>query len=69
MADNQDPDWGKALGVGFEIAVGVGLGALIGYFADTKLHSAPWGLLVGVLVGVSAGMYLLIREAIRMNKD
>ena len=70
MAPNDnDVNWGKVAGVGFEIAVGVGLGALLGRLVDGKLHSGPWGLLVGVLVGCAAGMYLLSKEAVKMNKD
>ena len=30
---------------------------------------APWGLLACTMLGLAAGMYLLIRDAIRMNKD
>jgi F0F1-type ATP synthase assembly protein I len=66
---DNDVDWGKVAGVGFEIAVGVGLGALVGTFVDRRFHTKPWGLLVCVMLGVAAGMYLLIKEAIRANRD
>ncbi len=66
---DNDVNWGKVAGVGFEIAVGVGLGALAGTFVDRHLHTSPWGVLIGILVGCAAGMYLLIKEAVKMNKD
>ncbi len=66
---DNEVDWGKVAGVGFEIAVGVGLGALVGTFVDRRFHSSPWGVLIGVMLGVAAGMYLLIKEALRANKD
>ena len=69
MANNDDTNWGKVLGVGFEVAVGVGLGALVGTFVDRHFHCSPWGVLAGVLIGCAAGMYLLVKEAIRLNKD
>lgn len=69
MAANEGPDWGKALTVGFEVAVGVGLGWVVGTFIDRKFGSAPWGLIIGILGGCAGGMYLLIKEVGRMNKD
>jgi F0F1-type ATP synthase assembly protein I len=61
--------WGKFLGLGLEVAVGVGLGYLAGSWLDRKYNWTPWGVTVGSLVGLAAGMYLLLKEAIRMNKD
>jgi F0F1-type ATP synthase assembly protein I len=52
-----------------EIAVGAVLGYAVGAWLDRKYHWTPWGVLVGTLVGVAAGMYLLIKEAIRINRD
>jgi F0F1-type ATP synthase assembly protein I len=66
---NEEPGWGKYLGLGLETAVGVGLGYLVGYWLDRKFGWAPWGVLVGTMAGVAGGMYLLIKEAIRMNRD
>ncbi len=67
--DNQDTDWGKFLGIGLEMAVGAGLGYAVGTWLDKRYHWAPWGVTVGTLVGIAAGMYLLIKEAIRINRD
>ena len=69
MPQQDDVNWGKIAGVGFEIAVGVGIGALVGTFVDRRAHTAPWGVLIGVLLGCAAGMYLLIKEALKANKD
>ena len=64
-----EPGWGKYLGIGLETAVGVGLGYAIGLWLDKKFGWSPWGIVVGTLAGVAGGMYLLIKEAIRMNRD
>ena len=70
MAKNQDDqNWGQYLGVGLQMAVGAGLGWLVGSWLDRKYGWTPWGMTIGVLVGLAAGMYLLIKEALRMNKD
>ncbi len=71
MADTGGgPDTGgPGLTQGLEIAVGVGLGVVIGMWWDRHHGSAPWGLLIGLLLGCAAGMYLVIKEAIRSNKD
>jgi F0F1-type ATP synthase assembly protein I len=66
--DNQDSGWGKNLAMGFEVAVGVGLGSWVGTWFDRRYHSDPWGLLAGVLLGCAAGMYLLIKESVRNDK-
>lgn len=68
MPDNSG-NWGKYLGLGLEVAVSVAVGALIGYWADTRLGCSPWGLLTGCLLGLASGMYTLLKVALRANKD
>ena len=67
--DSQDQNWGKYLGIGLEIAVGALLGYFIGSWLDGKFGWNGKGVLFGVMIGVAAGMYLLIKEAIKMNRD
>lgn len=64
-----DANWGRFAGVGLEVGVGVGLGALIGYWIDKRFGFSPWGLLVGAMLGFAGGMYLLLKETLRMNRD
>jgi F0F1-type ATP synthase assembly protein I len=66
---NQDSDWGKYLGLGLETAIGAGIGYAVGAWLDRRYGWAPWGVTVGTLLGVFAGMYLLIKEGLRMNRD
>jgi len=62
----------RAMGVvsvcGLDIAVLILIGVLAGLFADSHLHSAPWGLLVGLFSGLIAGLYtayLIIAPIVR----
>jgi F0F1-type ATP synthase assembly protein I len=69
MADQNEPNWGKVASLGLEVAAGVGLGLLVGNWMDRRWHWNSWGILVGGMVGLAAGMYLLIRETMRINKN
>lgn len=69
MPQNGDQNWGKHVGVGLQILVGVGLGYVVGSWLDRKYGWVPWGVMVGSMLGLAGGMYLLIKDAIRINKD
>ena len=69
MSDPDNPNWGRYLGLGLEMAIGVGLGLIVGQWLDKRFGWTPWGMLIGVFAGLAGGMYLLIKEAIRANKD
>ena len=69
MPGTDDPNWGKYAAVGLQMAVGVALGVFVGNWLDKKYGWAPWGVFVCTMLGLAGGMYLLIKDAIRMNKD
>jgi ATP synthase protein I len=69
MPKGDDQNMGRALGLGFQVLAGAVLGFLVGSWVDRKFQTAPWGLIVGLVVGLAAGMYQLIREGIRINKS
>jgi ATP synthase protein I len=64
-----DQNWGQYLGIGLQIGVGTALGYFVGSWLDRRYGWGPWGTLVGAMLGLASGMYLMIRDAIRMNKD
>jgi ATP synthase protein I len=47
--------------VGLMIAGGAVLGILAGLFIDSKLHSSPVATLIGLLLGLAAGIYGVYR--------
>ena len=69
MAEQKDPNWATYASYGFEMAAGVGLGVLVGLWLERRYHWAPWGMIGGAAVGLAAGMYLMIRDALRANRD
>ncbi len=54
----------SAASLGLEIAVAVFLGAGIGYWIDTKLKSAPWGMVIGLVIGSIVGLWNAVRQAL-----
>lgn len=66
---DDDANWGRFAGVGLEIAVGVGIGAAAGYWLDKRFGTSPWCLVSGSMLGLAGGMYLLIKEVMKFNRD
>jgi F0F1-type ATP synthase assembly protein I len=70
MAKPDDPIWGRATTYGLEICAGVGIGAWVGYMLDKRFGwHQPWGVIVGCVLGLTAGMYLMLKDAMKINKD
>ena len=57
----------STLGLEFAVAVALGVGG--GYLADQKWALAPWGTVAGVFAGFALGMYIVIKEAKRLEKE
>jgi hypothetical protein len=69
MPEDNDSNWGRYLSIGLEIGIGAALGYAVGHWLDNRYGWGQTGTLVGTMLGVAAGMYLLIKEAIRINKE
>lgn len=59
----------KYAGTGFEFAGVLGVCLYLGYLADERWDSEPWGLLIGAAVGLVGGIYLLVKEGNRMMRE
>lgn len=68
MAKDPEPQWGYFAGIGSIIAVGAALGYFVGHWLDQR-YGWRWGAVIGAMLGVASGMYTLIKDAIKMNKD
>ncbi len=54
--------------MGFELVAAVGGFTLGGYWWDRHFATAPWGVLVGVVLGLVGGMYNLIRQSLLASR-
>jgi len=54
---------GQAFRLSAEFVSGVAAGAIVGWLVDQLFGSAPWGLIVCLLLGFCAGMLNLMRAA------
>ena len=57
----------STLGLEFAVAVALGVGG--GYWADQKWALTPWGTVTGVFAGFALGMYIVVKEAKRLEKE
>lgn len=48
--------------LGFELVVPTLLFALVGHYADKYFHSAPVGILLGVILGGAAGFWNVVKR-------
>ena len=70
MTENRRfPGWVKYSGAGLELAGATAGLALVGYWIDGKFGTAPWGILVGVLIGLVGGLYNLIKQSLAAMRE
>ena len=63
------PSWVRLSGIGVELVGAVVGFTLIGYWIDRHFGSSPWGLLIGLGLGLVGGMYNLIRQSLVASKE
>jgi F0F1-type ATP synthase assembly protein I len=55
--------------MGFELLAAVAGFAFVGYWVDRHYETAPWGLVIGAVLGIIGGLYNFIREATKATKE
>ncbi len=55
--------------LGLEMGLSVAVGAVIGYYLDKWLHTAPWLLIIFLLFGIVAGFRSLYRALKHLQQD
>ena len=68
-ADSRFPGWVRHSGVGLELAGALAGFALIGYWIDRWYGTEPWGLLIGVILGLVGGLYNLVRQSLQAVRE
>ncbi|HWR93306.1 MAG TPA: AtpZ/AtpI family protein [Desulfobacterales bacterium] len=54
--------------LGFSVALSIVIGLVAGVYADRRFDSSPWGLLIGLVLGIAAG-FRNIGHAIRKSRN
>jgi F0F1-type ATP synthase assembly protein I len=62
-------EWMNLSGVGIEFAAAVVGFTLAGYWWDRYFGTGPWGLLIGVALGLIGGTYNLIRQSLSATRE
>ncbi len=62
-------NWGHSLATGLESAIGLAVGYYVGHWLGKRYGWDPASTLIGAAIGFIAGVYLLIKDANRLNKD
>jgi F0F1-type ATP synthase assembly protein I len=65
----QRESWTKLSGIGIELAAAVAGFTLAGYWWDRHFHTGPWGLLIGLALGLVGGTYNLIRQSLNASRE
>lgn len=68
-ADSRFPGWVRHSGVGLELAGALAGFALVGYWIDRWYETEPWGLLIGVILGLVGGLYNLVRQSLQAVRE
>jgi F0F1-type ATP synthase assembly protein I len=68
-ADSRFPGWVRHSGVGLELAGATAGFALIGYWIDRRYQTAPWGVLVGFILGLVGGLYNLVKQSLQAVRE
>ena len=68
-ADSRFPGWVRHSGVGLELAGALAGFALIGYWIDRWYGTDPWGLVIGVILGLVGGLYNLVRQSLQAVRE
>ncbi|WP_295556379.1 AtpZ/AtpI family protein [uncultured Hyphomicrobium sp.] len=60
---------GQAMKISIELVVGIAVGGFIGKVLDDQFGTAPWFLIVFLMLGFAAGLANIVRTARRMQAE
>lgn len=73
VVDTEQQQRSEAMGIAFkmgvELVVGTGIGGLIGWALDDVFGSKPWLLILFLILGFTAGIMNVVRDANKSQRD
>lgn len=60
---------GQAMKIAIELVVGIAVGGFIGKVLDDQFGSAPWLLILFLMLGFAAGLLNIVRIARRLQAE
>lgn len=63
------PPAAEVMGVGLQFAAAIFLFLFIGRWLDGRLGTAPWLLILGVIVGAGGGFYSMYRRLVILPRE
>jgi F0F1-type ATP synthase assembly protein I len=63
------PKWVRYSSLGIELGAAVALPTILGAWADRRWDTGPWGLLVGLCLGLVGGLYRFIRSSLAAMRE
>lgn len=60
---------GQAMKIAIELVVGIAVGGFIGKVLDSQFGTAPWLLIVFLMLGFAAGLMNIVRTARRLQAE
>ncbi|MBM3975841.1 MAG: AtpZ/AtpI family protein [Planctomycetes bacterium] len=61
-------EWSRFAGLGIQFAATIGLFTWAGWWADSRLSSSPWCLLLGVALGFTGALIALVKAVPRASR-
>ncbi len=72
-ARSASPEAGRSIREGYSLFAGLIGGVLagvgLGWFVDWLLHTTPWGIVIGAVVGTGVSVFLACRAAWRISQQ
>lgn len=59
---------GPWLNASAKLTTAPAVGVAVGWWIDSKQGSAPWGVLIGAMIGMTLGFVGFIADVLRMSK-